>query len=228
MRNALIILTKILPHYPKLTGFCSALEKRVEKIKQNEKDKRQDIYTLASVYLGQLRQRKPQMLEESKFHLKEVPKEKIKSSQIQSIIPFDKHTTGQSVNANGVDNIKKITSTGTTVASSNTQDDKIKTALKQANATTTATNSASNGVSSTNKNNLTSNNQEPPNKQTTTLNNNTTQSNSNSASSNTVTTNATNNSNKAQAPSSQISSSKTSQVSDNTKKQNETNAKAPL
>ena len=46
----------------------------MEKIKQNEKDKRQDIYTLASVYLGQLRQRKPQMLEESKFHLKEVDK----------------------------------------------------------------------------------------------------------------------------------------------------------
>jgi THO complex subunit 2 len=72
MRNALIILTKILPLYPKLTSFNSALEKRVEKIKQVEKDKRQDIYTLASVYLGQLRQRKTFMIEESKFHLKEV------------------------------------------------------------------------------------------------------------------------------------------------------------
>jgi THO complex subunit 2 len=93
MRNALIILTKILPHYPKLSGFCSALEKRVEKIKQNEKDKRQDIYTLASVYLGQLRQRKPQMLEESKFHLKEVAKDKVaKSSPIS--YNFDKPVAG--------------------------------------------------------------------------------------------------------------------------------------
>ncbi len=72
MRNSLIILTKILPLYPKLTSFNSALEKRVEKIKQIEKEKRQDIYTLASVYLGQLRQRKSFMIEESKFHLKEV------------------------------------------------------------------------------------------------------------------------------------------------------------
>lgn len=80
MRNALIVLTKVLPHYPKLTGFCSALDKRVEKIKQAEKDKRQDIYTLASVYWGQLRQKKSQMIDESKFHLKEIPKEKSKSS----------------------------------------------------------------------------------------------------------------------------------------------------
>lgn len=54
MRNSLIILTKILPHYPRLTGFCSALEKRVEKIKLAEKDRKQDISTLALVYLGQL------------------------------------------------------------------------------------------------------------------------------------------------------------------------------
>jgi len=80
MRNALIVLTKVLPHYPKLTGFCSALDKRVEKIKQAEKDKRQDIYTLASVYWGQLRQRKSHMIDESKFHLKEIPKEKSKTS----------------------------------------------------------------------------------------------------------------------------------------------------
>ncbi len=72
MRNALIILTKISSHYPKLTSFCSALEKRVEKIKQVEKDKRQDIYTLASAYLGQLKMKKSQMLEESEFHQKEV------------------------------------------------------------------------------------------------------------------------------------------------------------
>jgi THO complex subunit 2 len=71
MRNSLIILTKIAPHYPKLTGFSSALEKRVEIIKQAEKDKRQDIYTLASAYLGQLKIRKPQMVDEAKFHLKE-------------------------------------------------------------------------------------------------------------------------------------------------------------
>ena len=71
MRNSLIILTKILPQYPRLTGFCSALEKRIEKIKISEKDRKQDISTLAMVYLGQLKQRKAHMVDESKFHLKE-------------------------------------------------------------------------------------------------------------------------------------------------------------
>jgi THO complex subunit 2 len=71
MRNSLIILTKIASHYPKLTGFCTALEKQVEKIKQVEKDKRQDIFTLASAYLGQLKMRRAQMMDEGKFHFKE-------------------------------------------------------------------------------------------------------------------------------------------------------------
>lgn len=74
MRNSLIILTKIASHYPKLTGFASALEKQVEKIKQKERDKRQDIFTLASAYLGQLKLRKSNMIDESKFHLKEEKK----------------------------------------------------------------------------------------------------------------------------------------------------------
>ena len=88
MRNSLVILTKILPFYPKLIGFCSALEKRVEKIKSTEKDKKQDIYTLASVYLGQLKQRKAHMVDEGKFHLKEpvtpTTKAEIKQSPISA------------------------------------------------------------------------------------------------------------------------------------------------
>ncbi|CAF0721331.1 unnamed protein product [Brachionus calyciflorus] len=84
MRNSLIILTKILPFYPKLSNFCSALEKRVEKIKQTEKDKRQDIFTLASAYLGQLKQRKNLMLDESKFHIKEQVEKTNKTAQKDS------------------------------------------------------------------------------------------------------------------------------------------------
>ena len=85
MRNSLIILTKVLPFYPKLIGFCSALEKRVEKIKMTEKDKKQDIYTLASVYLGQLKQRKTNMVDEGKFHLKETQMASAKLDMKQSL-----------------------------------------------------------------------------------------------------------------------------------------------
>jgi THO complex subunit 2 len=114
MRNALIILTKILPHYPKLTSFSSALDKRVEKIKQDEKEKRQDIYTLASVYLGQLRQRKGFMIEESKFHLKEVPN-----------IPKPQKTQQTTVSTTSTSNTTQSTSSDKKILNgSSSQDDK--------------------------------------------------------------------------------------------------------
>jgi THO complex subunit 2 len=102
MRNSLIILTKISPHYPKLTGFSSALEKRVEIIKKDEKDKRQDIYTLANAYLGQLKIRKSQMVDESKFHLKEA------SSSNQD-------TTSVTRNPDGSNKGSKVSSSSTSV-----------------------------------------------------------------------------------------------------------------
>jgi THO complex subunit 2 len=69
MRNSLIILTKIASLFPRLVSFGATLERQVEKIKQVEKEKRQDIFTLASAYLGQLKMRRAQMLDESKFHI---------------------------------------------------------------------------------------------------------------------------------------------------------------
>ena len=47
IRNALIVLTKILPNYPKIQQFGQALERRVDRLRQEEKDKRPDIYALA-------------------------------------------------------------------------------------------------------------------------------------------------------------------------------------
>ena len=47
VRNGLIVLTKVLPHYPKVYHLCIALEKRIEKIMEEEKEKRADLYTLA-------------------------------------------------------------------------------------------------------------------------------------------------------------------------------------
>ena len=41
------MLTKVLPHYPKVYHLSIALEKRIEKIMEEEKEKRQDLYALA-------------------------------------------------------------------------------------------------------------------------------------------------------------------------------------
>uniref|UniRef100_UPI00193A5896 THO complex subunit 2-like n=1 Tax=Styela clava TaxID=7725 RepID=UPI00193A5896 len=73
IRNALIILTKILPFFPMVTSLGNALEKRVEKIKE-EKEKRPDLYALAMGYSGQLRARRSTMVPEHEFHFKDQTK----------------------------------------------------------------------------------------------------------------------------------------------------------
>lgn len=69
IRNALIILIKILPHFPKLAKLAQCVEKKIEKVKEDEKNQRQDLYTLATSYAGQLKARMPHMIREENFHI---------------------------------------------------------------------------------------------------------------------------------------------------------------
>uniref|UniRef100_A0A2K5EI15 THO complex subunit 2 n=1 Tax=Aotus nancymaae TaxID=37293 RepID=A0A2K5EI15_AOTNA len=71
IRNILIVLTKILPWYPKVLNLGQALERRVHKICQEEKEKRPDLYALAMGYSGQLKSRKSYMIPENEFHHKD-------------------------------------------------------------------------------------------------------------------------------------------------------------
>ncbi|CAH1777449.1 unnamed protein product [Owenia fusiformis] len=73
IRNALIVLTRILNHYPKVQQFGQALERRVDRIKTEEKEKRPDIYALAMGYTGQLKSKKSSWVAENQFHHKEKP-----------------------------------------------------------------------------------------------------------------------------------------------------------
>ncbi|KAE8584287.1 hypothetical protein XENTR_v10020899 [Xenopus tropicalis] len=73
IRNILIVLTKILPWYPKVLNLGQALERRVHKICQDEKEKRPDLYALAMGYSGQLKSRKHFMVPENDFHHKDPP-----------------------------------------------------------------------------------------------------------------------------------------------------------
>ncbi|KAH8240964.1 hypothetical protein KR026_009195, partial [Drosophila bipectinata] len=68
IRNALIILMRILPHYPVLAKLAQIIERKVDKVREEEKTKRPDLYVIASSYIGQLKQRSSQMLKESDFH----------------------------------------------------------------------------------------------------------------------------------------------------------------
>ncbi|XP_048589854.1 THO complex subunit 2 isoform X3 [Nematostella vectensis] len=71
IRNTIMVLTKILPFYPKVLNLGQALERRIDKICEEEKDKRPDIFALAMGYSGQLKTKKRDMVVESEFHHKE-------------------------------------------------------------------------------------------------------------------------------------------------------------
>jgi len=74
IRNALIVMTKLLNSYPKIVQFGQAIERRVDKLRQEEKDKRPDLQAVAQGYLGMLRQRHSSWVSESDFHLKDASK----------------------------------------------------------------------------------------------------------------------------------------------------------
>uniref|UniRef100_G1QCD4 THO complex subunit 2 n=1 Tax=Myotis lucifugus TaxID=59463 RepID=G1QCD4_MYOLU len=80
MRNILIVLTKILPCYPKVLNLGQALEKRVHKVCQEEKGKRRRLHALATGYSGQLKCRKSYMIPENEVHRTEpTPKNTVAS-----------------------------------------------------------------------------------------------------------------------------------------------------
>ncbi|XP_077163774.1 THO complex subunit 2 isoform X2 [Paroedura picta] len=84
IRNILIVLTKILPWYPKVVNLGQALEKRVDKIRQEEKEKRPDLYALALGYSGQLKSRKHCMVPENDFHHKDPPTRNVVPTTVQN------------------------------------------------------------------------------------------------------------------------------------------------
>ncbi|KAK3741029.1 hypothetical protein RRG08_005719 [Elysia crispata] len=82
IRNSLIVLTKILPQFPRMTQIGMAIERRVDKLSKEEKDKRPDIYALAVGYSGQLKSKKHTWVPETEFHNKE--KKQATNAQNQS------------------------------------------------------------------------------------------------------------------------------------------------
>lgn len=68
IRNALIILMRILEHFPVLAKLAQIIERKVDKVKEDEKNQRQDLFVLASSYSGQLKAKISSMMRESDFH----------------------------------------------------------------------------------------------------------------------------------------------------------------
>lgn len=79
IRNALIILMRILPNYPVLSKLSQILERYVNTVINEEKNKRQDIFVLAKSYVGQLKNKANEMIKEADFH--QVTEKPTKNSQ---------------------------------------------------------------------------------------------------------------------------------------------------
>ncbi|XP_063988875.1 THO complex subunit 2 isoform X2 [Diachasmimorpha longicaudata] len=68
IRNSFIILIKILPQFPVIAKLSGILERKVEKVREEEKGQRQDLHVLATSYSGQLKAKTPHMIKEAEFH----------------------------------------------------------------------------------------------------------------------------------------------------------------
>lgn len=55
-------------HFPVLLRTEQVIQKRVEKVRDEEKNKRQDLHAIATSYLGILKQKCSQLIPESEFH----------------------------------------------------------------------------------------------------------------------------------------------------------------
>lgn len=94
IRNALIILMRILPSFPVLSKLSQILEKYVNQVIEEEKNKRQDLFVLATSYIGQLKNKAADMMKEADFHI--MNDKPIKNSQ----------ETTKVVNGNGTTSVK--------------------------------------------------------------------------------------------------------------------------
>ncbi|XP_068930134.1 THO complex subunit 2 isoform X8 [Petaurus breviceps papuanus] len=143
IRNILIVLTKILPWYPKVLNLGQALERRVHKICQEEKEKRPDLYALAMGYSGLLKGRKPHMIPENEFHHKDPPPRNAVAATVQNGPGGVGLSTSVTINAA---KLEESTTEETDKVKEKSQG-AVKVANKAANATPKATTSNGNNAS---------------------------------------------------------------------------------
>lgn len=70
---------RILPSFPVLSKLLQFLEKYVNIVIEEEKNQRQDLFVLATSYIGQLKSKAVDMIKEADFH--QMSDKPVKSSQ---------------------------------------------------------------------------------------------------------------------------------------------------
>lgn len=98
IRNALIILMRILPHFPVLVNLAQVIERKTEKVREDEKNQRPDLFVLASSYIAQLKTRQITMIKESDFH--QISEKTKESKTDDALMKID--SNGNSSNGNNI------------------------------------------------------------------------------------------------------------------------------
>jgi len=68
IRNAILVLQGIHASFPAIVNLANVVDKRIEKVKKEERNVRNDLYVLANSYSGRLRGKKSALLQEKDFH----------------------------------------------------------------------------------------------------------------------------------------------------------------
>lgn len=68
IRNALIVMISIIEFYPAIKHFGKGIGMKIEEVRNNEKESRQDLYALATAYAGKLDEKRPTLIPEANFH----------------------------------------------------------------------------------------------------------------------------------------------------------------
>ncbi|XP_031624361.1 THO complex subunit 2 isoform X2 [Contarinia nasturtii] len=134
IRNALIILMRILPNFPVLSKLSQILEKYVNKVIEEEKNQRQDLFVLATSYIGQLKNKAVDMMKEADFH--QVSDKPVKNAQETT-----KVVNGNGTATSGKHESNHVTRTETKEVSERTE--KRSTATTTSSSSSTSTNSVS-------------------------------------------------------------------------------------
>ncbi|KAI8728974.1 THO complex subunit 2, partial [Biomphalaria glabrata] len=103
----------ILPHFPRMTQIGMAIERRVDKLSKEEKDKRPDIYALVIGYAGQLMSKKPTWVQETEFRIKEPKKTNNTAAQNQTQQQWQSDSSSGISTKRDVDGCSKDTTAST-------------------------------------------------------------------------------------------------------------------
>jgi len=107
IRNAILVLQGIHSSFPAIVNLANVVDKRIEKVKKEERNVRNDLYVLANSYSGRLRSKKSALLQEKDFHQVRRPDDKRNGVKAEDEVKKEDKQNGALEKTEGEDAKKK-------------------------------------------------------------------------------------------------------------------------